>query len=178
RQWNPAYFQRLNDLMNAARAQGIVVELTLFCPFYNDALWLANPMHANNNVNGIGNCPREEVYALQHADLTDMQLAFVSKVVQELQGFDNLYFEICNEPYFGGVTMEWQHRVADTIRAVERELPHQHLISRNVANGRARVEKPHPGISIFNFHYCVPPDAVALNAHLQGVIGENETGFR
>jgi hypothetical protein len=33
-------------------------------------------------------------------------------------------------------------------------------------------------VSIFNFHYCVPPDAVTLNFELNRVIGENETGFR
>jgi hypothetical protein len=48
----------------------------------------------------------------------------------------------------------------------------------NIANGSAHVENPHPAVSIFNFHYCVPPDAVALNYGLNRVIGENETGFR
>ena len=37
------------------------------------------------------------------------------KAVRELNGFDNLYFEICNEPYFGGVTLEWQARIASII---------------------------------------------------------------
>jgi hypothetical protein len=92
--------------------------------------------------------------------------------------FDNLYFEICNEPYFGGVTMDWQHKIADVIAETERELPRRHLISMNIANGSRRVEKPHPEVSIFNFHYCTPPDAVAMNYDLNRVIGENETGFR
>jgi hypothetical protein len=48
----------------------------------------------------------------------------------------------------------------------------------NIANGTARVDDPSPHVSIFNFHYATPPDAVAANAHLRGVIGENETGFR
>jgi hypothetical protein len=48
----------------------------------------------------------------------------------------------------------------------------------NIANGRALVENPHPSVSIFNFHYCQPPDVVALNRGLNRVIGENETGFR
>ncbi len=48
----------------------------------------------------------------------------------------------------------------------------------NIANGTAKVESPSPHVSIFNFHYATPPDAVAANAHLRGVIGENETGFR
>ena len=33
-------------------------------------------------------------------------------------------------------------------------------------------------MSIFNFHYAVPPDAVAANYDLNKVIGDNETGFR
>ena len=33
-------------------------------------------------------------------------------------------------------------------------------------------------MSIFNFHYCVPPDTVAQNYNLNKPIGENETGFR
>jgi hypothetical protein len=176
--WNPVYFARLKDFMREAQQNGIVVELTLFCPFYEEALWAANPMNSANNVNGIGDCKREDVYALKHEQLTRVQLAFTEKVVRELQEFDNLYFEICNEPYFVGVTLEWQHRIAERIVEVEKTLPRQHLISRNVANGREKVTDPHPAFSIFNFHYCVPPDVIALNADVRGVIGENETGFR
>ena len=110
--------------------------------------------------------------------MLDVQLAVTRKIVHELRDFDNLYYEICNEPYFGGVTMEWQHAIADAIVAAEKDLPQQHLISLNVANGRAKVQRPHPAISIFNFHYCVPPDTVAMNFALGKVIGENETGFR
>jgi hypothetical protein len=98
--------------------------------------------------------------------------------VQQLREFDNLYYEICNEPYFGGVTMAWQHRVIDAIVDTEKDLPHKHLISLNIANGRQRVENAHPAVSIFNFHYCHPPDTVALNYGLNRPIGENETGFR
>ena len=36
----------------------------------------------------------------------------MKKLVTELNEFDNLYFEVCNEPYFGGVTDDWQRRIA------------------------------------------------------------------
>ena len=78
--------------------------MNLFCPFYEEVLWDANPMNARNNVNGVGKVPRDEVYTLKHADLTAIQEAVVRKIVTELNAFDNLYFEVCNEPYFGGVT--------------------------------------------------------------------------
>ena len=48
--------------------------------------------------------PREEVYTLQHADLTRVQEELVRKLVRELNRFDNLYYEVANEPYFGGIT--------------------------------------------------------------------------
>ena len=164
--------------MTQARKRGIVVELKLFCPMYKDDMWDASPMNAANNVNDVRACPREEVYTLKHPKLLDVQVAVTRKIVAELHDFDNLYYEVCNEPYFGGVTMEWQHRIVDEIVAAEKDFPHKHLISLNIANGRAKVEQPHPAVSIFNFHYCVPPDTVAMNYGLNKVIGENETGFR
>ncbi len=176
--WNQQYFTRLRNLMLAAQRRGIVVELTLFCPMYNEELWKVCPMYVANNVNGVGNCPREEAFALKHQSLTDIQVAVTQKIVRELSDFDNLYYEICNEPYFGGVTMDWQHTIIDAIVETERDFPTKHLISLNIANGRQKIETPHPGVSIFNFHYCVPPDTVALNYGLNKVIGENETGFR
>lgn len=176
--WDEAYFQRLRDFMTQAQRRGIVVELDLFCPMYNDGLWKVSPMNVANNVNGVGTIPRTEVYTLKHRELLDVQLAVTRKIVGELRDFDNLYYEVCNEPYFGGVTMDWQHRIVDTIVEAERDFPARHLISMNIANGRKKVEQPHPAVSIFNFHYCVPPDTVAMNYGLNKVIGENETGFR
>ncbi|HLA40950.1 MAG TPA: hypothetical protein VJ417_13195 [Candidatus Glassbacteria bacterium] len=176
--WDEDYFKRLKVFMAQAARRGVVVELNLFCPFYNDTLWAANPMNAANNVNGVGNCARTEIYTLLHEDLLAVQETVTRKMVRELNEFDNLYFEICNEPYFGGVTLEWQHHIADLVVDAEKDLPRKHLISMNIANGRLKVDNPHPAVSIFNFHYCVPPDVVEMNFGLNKVIGENETGFR
>src|SRR5205085_3229926 len=57
-------------------------------------------------------------------------------------------------------------------------LPRRHLISLNVANGSKKVENPHPAVSLFNFHYASPPDAVRVNFALDKPIGDNETGFK
>ncbi|MCA9135630.1 MAG: hypothetical protein KDB00_02695 [Planctomycetales bacterium] len=176
--WNPAYFQRLADLLKQAEQRGIVVEFTLFCPMYNDKMWEISPMNAINNTQGIGRCGREQVYNLSQHDLTDVQIAVTKKIVEELRNAGNLYYEVCNEPYFGGVTMDWQTKIINTIVDTEKDFPRKHLISLNIANGRKEVNSPHPAVSIFNFHYCVPPDTVAINAGLNKVIGENETGFR
>ena len=177
--WDQAYFKRLKDFISRAGKRGVIVELNLFCPFYDETMWRLSPMNAINNINGVGTVARTNVYTLDHnGGLLEVQEAMVRKLVIELKGFDNLYYEICNEPYFGGVTLDWQGKIADVISETETGLGVRHLISQNIANGKARVENPHPAVSIFNFHYASPPDTVALNFDLNRVIGDNETGFR
>ncbi|MFO0915348.1 MAG: PA14 domain-containing protein [Pirellulales bacterium] len=177
--WDSAYFERLKDFVQYAQQRGIVVEFTLFCPMYEEKQWALSPMNAANNVNGVGQIGREEVHSLdRNGRLLKVQEALTRKLVTELNEFDNVMFEICNEPYFGGVTMEWQHHIADIIVETERGLPKKHLITQNIANNQAQIVDPHPAVSVFNFHYATPPDTVAMNYQLQKVIGDNETGFR
>jgi hypothetical protein len=177
--WDSAYFVRLKSFLEQASKRGIVVELTLFCPFYDDSMWKLSPMNASNNVNGVGKLPRTAVYdRAKNGPLQAIQETLVMKLVAELKGFDNLYYEVCNEPYFGGVTDDWQRRMIDVIALAEKPLKHRHLISLNIANGTKKIDKPHPAVSIFNFHYASPPDAVKQNFGLNKVIGDNETGFK
>ena len=177
--WDDAYFARLKDFLTYAGTRNIVVELTLFCPMYEDLQWTLSPMRAANNVNGIGEVPRADVYTMgNYGGLLALQESLTRKLVTELNGFDNLFFEICNEPYAGPVQLAWQHRIADVIVATERDLPVKHLIAQNIANNTARITAPHPAVSIFNFHYATPPDAVGENYALGKVIGDDETGFR
>ena len=176
--WDEAYFRRLTDFLAQASKRGIVVELSLFCPMYDDGLWKANPMNAANNVNGVGDLKKDDVHTLKNGRLLEFQVAVAKKLVTEANPFDNVYFEICNEPYFGGVTLEWQRRIADAILEAEAALPRKHLIAQNIANGSCKIQEPNPAVSIFNFHYCSPPDAVAMNYGLKRVIADDETGFK
>jgi glyoxylase-like metal-dependent hydrolase (beta-lactamase superfamily II) len=177
--WDAAYFTRLKDFIADAATRNIVVELTLFCPMYDEMQWKLSPMNAANNVNGVGAVVRTDVYTLdRHGGLLAVQEALTRKIVTELNGFDNLFFEICNEAYFGGVTIPWQHHIAEVIVETERGLGAKHLIAQNIANNSAKVVDPHPAVSIFNFHYAAPPDTVGLNYALNKVIGDDETGFR
>jgi hypothetical protein len=177
--WNEAYFDRLRDFVRYASRRGVVVEMNLFCPFYEERQWKLSPFCTNNNVNGLGSVARTNVYTLdRHGGLLAPQERMVRRIVEELRPFDNVCYEICNEAYFGGVTLAWQHHIADVIVDAQKTHRHQKLISQNVANNHALVQNPHGAISIFNFHYAAPPDAVAMNYHLDKVIGDNETGFR
>ena len=177
--WDQAYFTRLKEFIAYAATKNVVVELTLFCPMYEDSQWKLSPMNIVNNVNALGAVSRSDVYTLdRHGGLLEVQEALTRQIVRELNAFDNLFFEICNEPYFGGVTIPWQHHVAEVIVATERDLPARHLIAQNIANNSARIVNPHPSVSIFNFHYATPPDTVGVNYDLNRVIGDDETGFR
>jgi hypothetical protein len=175
--WDAAYFRRLRNFAAEASKRGVVVELVLFCPFYKDDMWKLSPMNTANNVNGIGKMKRTKVYTLKYPRLLAVQDTMVRKIVKELKGFDNVYYEICNEPYFGGVTLEWQGHIAETIVKAETNFKAKHLIAQNIANKSKKVVKPNPRVSIFNFHYAKPPKAVTENYGLNKVIGDDETGF-
>lgn len=177
--WNELYFTRLKAFMKAAQERNIIVEFTFFCPFYDESQWLLSPMNAKNNVNGKGTVARTDVYTLdRNGGLLQIQEELVRKIVSELRLFDNLIYEICNEPYFGGVTLEWQQHIATVITKAEEKFAKKHLVSQNIANGHSKIEQPLAGVSVFNFHYAMPPTAVALNYELNKPIGDNETGFR
>ncbi|HZL34453.1 MAG TPA: cellulase family glycosylhydrolase [Tepidisphaeraceae bacterium] len=176
--WDQAYFARLRDFVSEAGKRGIVVEVVLFCPYYDERQWTLSPLNSGNNVNGIGTVPRTQANTLTNGNLLAVQDAMVRKIADELKDADNIYYEICNEPYFGGVTLEWQYHILATLRAAEKNLPHRHLAAQNIGNGSQKIQKPNPGVSIFNFHYATPPDAVAVNYGLGRVIADDETGFK
>jgi len=88
----------------------------LFCPFYDQSQWVLSPLHPRNNINQTPAVSRTNVYTLdRHGGLLEFQERLVRKFVAELAEFDNVYYEICNEPYFGGVTLDWQRHIADVI---------------------------------------------------------------
>ncbi len=175
--WDEMFFTRLRDFMLQASAKNIIVEMNLFCPFYNDGMWSMSPLNARNNNNGIGQIPRSDVYTLKDSRMLAVQERLVRRIVSELRDFDNVYFEICNEPYIVGVPEEWQAHIEQVISQTESSIAHPHLISRNIANGSQLVSDPSPLVSILNFHYSRPPDSVAMNYGLDRVIGINETGL-
>ena len=48
---NDAWLSRLQDFVTQAGKRGIIVELTLFCPMYEEPQWKLSPMNAINNIN-------------------------------------------------------------------------------------------------------------------------------
>jgi len=179
--WDGAFFKRLKDFVGYASKKGVVVEVVLFCPMYEESMWSVCPMNARNNINGLGAISRHEPLTLDKSGgLLAVQEAMVRKFAAELREFDNVTFEIVNEPYATNprVPDNWQRHMTDVLTAAMKDWPQPFLISWNIANNSEKVTNPHPAVSSFNFHYATPPTVVEENWALNKPIGDNETGFR
>jgi hypothetical protein len=174
--WDPAYFERLSDFVAEAGQRGIVVELVLFCTMYDEKLWQASPMNARNNTAGIGDSGRYEVHSGKDERLLAAQLAVTRKIVRELNRFDNVYFEICNEPYErGGFTRQWNDAIVGAIINEESNLPHKHLIAENVGQQTSKPGQFNEHVSVLNFHGA-PEGAVSRTYQFNRAIILDETG--
>lgn len=174
-QWDPAYFHRLRDFTREADTRGIVVELTFFSSIYDDGLWALSPMNGANHINGVGSSGRAAAFN-PNSNLLPFQKGLARKCATELKDFDNVIYEICNEPYASGISKTWENQIIDELVAAEQEFPHRHIIAQNVFNYEGVIDDPHPAVSLFNFHYAKPV-AASANLGLGKALGDDETGF-
>jgi len=129
--WDDAYFARLKDFIAEADKRGIIVELDLFSNFYDTIQWKLSPLYHANNINNTEPVEdQKEVLSLRHPGLLKIQEQMVKKIMEECNQFTNLYYEVCNEPYFGDLEAlaEWQEHMTDVMAGIEDGLPLKHLI--------------------------------------------------
>lgn len=202
--WNDVFFSRLKGFVSAASKNGIVIEVTLFTSYYTNHQWKTSPFNPKNNIQQFDSISFKQVNTINSGQLMQIQENYVRKVVQELNAFGNIFFEIQNEPWSDNPnlvekiaeidtlthpftwqklvetakseSLEWQKRIAQIIVEEENNLPNKHLIAQNISNFRGKIENPDPNISIFNFHYAYP-EAASQNLGLKKAIGLDETGF-
>ena len=138
--WNEAYFNRLRQRVKDAEDSGIYVSIMLFQGWSLNKLgtvdgdpWPYHPFNPVNNVNGVGksvtnnNVDDETIgtlHAMNNGDVLEHQEAFVKKVLETLNGFDNVLYEILNE----GGTKDWQYHMVDLIKEIEKTMPKQHPV--------------------------------------------------
>jgi len=135
-QWNPEYFERLHRFLDAAQKRGIVVELTVFSNAYSPETWALQPLRAANNRQHVGDVEWEEYLTLKDKELVRRQTAYARKIIEETAGYDNVYYEICNEPG-GGITGHatpadvdaWQAEMGRVMREEMQRLSKPHLLS-------------------------------------------------
>ncbi|MBI9070184.1 MAG: hypothetical protein JEY94_01215 [Melioribacteraceae bacterium] len=205
-EWDEKYFNRLHDFISLAEELNIVVEVTFFSSNYEDSNWERNPYNPENNINSLDeNLNRRKVNTLENGNLIRFQKELVKKIVEELNNYGNVIYEIQNEPWADNavkvmrilkthepqsasgdwfkwvetastISIDWQKKMTEIIIETEDNLPYKHLLAQNFTNFKYAVETVDSNISIMNFHYAWP-EAVLQNYGWEKVIGFDESGF-
>jgi len=176
--WDPAYFARLKDFVSQAAQRGVAVEIVLFCNMYGNSQWSLSPLNGANNVNGVGdNVDSSAVDTLGNGNILPVQDALVRKLATELNPYNNVYFEIENEPTQAGTNPLWQDHIVQTLTDTEDNLPNRQLIAKE-HGGAPSLTDVNPAVSILDFEYAAPPTAATNNYGLDRVMADDETGFR
>ncbi len=148
--WNSEYFDRLKDYVRHARKKGIIVEIPFFNGMYNDC-WPLMAMYHENNIQDIGLYEDKECGLFtsgdaRNQDVIKYQKAYISKIASELNEFDNLIFDICDEPSLQGLpggsvlflpdsqVIPWVNEMKEAFLEAEESLPKKHLLGQTVQN--------------------------------------------
>jgi len=128
------YFERLHLRIQAARDRGFYVAVMLFEGWGLQRLksaWPNHPFHPDNNVNGIdgdrdGDGVGVEVHELGNSRVTAIQEAYVRRVIDTVNTYDNVLYEISNENH--PASTAWQYHMIRFIKAYEASKPFQHPV--------------------------------------------------
>jgi hypothetical protein len=132
--WNPKFFARLKDFIVKAGERGIVVEVCFFNA-QRSYRWPISPLYYENNIQGIGKCDFEDFQTLKDADLVQRESDYVSKITQEVNAYDNVILEICDEPAVFTPFAEvgpWVGHLLEVVHNTESKLPKKHLLAQEV----------------------------------------------
>ena len=117
--WDEAYFRRLRDYVHQAAVRDIIVEIAFFNGMYDDR-WMAQPLHHANNIQGVGTCEFTRFTTLADKPLVEAQLKYVKKIASELIEFDNLIYDISDEPEMQGQdSWAWNSAMLDALVSVD-----------------------------------------------------------
>ncbi len=139
--FDDAYFNRMRSRVAAAQTRGIYVSVMLFNGWsvYDNKQgdpWPLHPFHDANNVNRIhGSIPfgqQREIYTLRVPLVKAYQEAYVQRVIETLNEFDNVLYEIENENAPTPENTAWQYYMIEYVRAYERTKPKQHPVGMTV----------------------------------------------
>jgi len=164
------YFNRLASRLAAARESGVYVSIMMFecwSNFTQNEAPVSNHMFAGgNNINDIDilRSPFRGVHAawctLQDPKVLAIQKAYVRKVVETANPFENVLYEICNE---GGVQSHaWQEYLIGYIRELESGMPLQHPIGQTGGMGTSNRQMHESSAD------WVAPDGSPTGASAQG----------
>lgn len=172
--WNPEYFARLKDFVAKAAERGVVVEICFFNSQYSDT-WPISALFHENNVQGVGKADWRGAQSLNDADLVRYEEGYVRKITREVNGFDNVILEICDEAASigSGISLAgpWVSHVVDVVREAERDLPKRHLIAQEVEGplGGAMDFSSDPRVQVIVAQYIWGWDAGERGGEMGGM---------
>lgn len=139
-QFNDEYFNRLRNRTLAAGDRDMYVSVMLFegwglrrrvseYDVWN--VWENHPFHPSNNINGIdsnvnGDQQGLEVHELKDKETTEIQEAYVRKVIDTVNDLDNVLYEIANESQ--PASAEWHNHMVRIIKEYEANKPKRHPV--------------------------------------------------
>jgi hypothetical protein len=182
---NQAYFDRLRARVQQARARGIYVSVMLFEGFTLQFATIVHPFDAANNVNGIdGDVNNDgkltETHTLAVPAITEIQKAYIRKVIDTVNDLDNVLYEIANES--GSYSTAWQYAMIDYVKQYQAGKPQQHPVGMTFqyagGSDATLLSSPADWISPSAVSYKTAPPAasgakviVADTDHLGGALG-------
>lgn len=115
---NPEYFDRLHLLLGAGRRSRRHRRAWRRCSnTYAPTIWELNPLHSRNNINGLEDCAWPDYLSQRHPQRFARQAAHVRKLVTETNRYENVIYEICNEPG-GAAPVEGSPSIAEVTMAL------------------------------------------------------------
>ena len=146
--WNPDYFARLKAFIELSRKKDIIVEIAFFNGMYADC-WPMMAMYHGNNIQNVGQYESEDCGLFttindRNKDVIEYQKAYIKKIVTEINEYENLIFDICDEPCLQGLpdgsvilrpdslTIPWINEMKDAFLEREERLPKKHLLGQTV----------------------------------------------
>lgn len=133
-QFDENYFSRLRERVKLAQARGIYVSIMLFEGWglqFSPNAYESHPFHPDNNINGIkgdldGDGKAVEIHELKDPRILEIQKAYVRHVIDTVNEFDNVLYEISNENH--PPSTDWRYEMIRFIKAYESEKGRQHPV--------------------------------------------------
>jgi len=133
-QFDAEYFDRLRTRVKAAQDRGIYAAVMLFEGWgiqFSPNAFQRHPFHPENNVNGVngdldGDGKGLEIHTGRSREITALQRAYVQKVIDTVNEFDNVLYEISNENH--PPSTDWQYDMIRFIHEQEKAKPKQHPV--------------------------------------------------
>jgi hypothetical protein len=118
--WDPLYFKRLRDFVYQASLRDIIVEVAFFNGMYDDR-WMMQPLFHSNNIQKVGNCEYQQYTTVIDEKLVRYQKEYVKKIAQELYDYDNLIYDISDEPEMQKQdSHEWNSIMLDALISIDK----------------------------------------------------------